>query len=235
MTAQLLLRDGRDPLRTIVLHGQVYRIGRDPDAEVPVMHPAVSKRHALLELRQARWQLTDQGSTNGLSWQGRRVSWLELRDGDCIRLGPEADTSLPLLEFRDPAKSQPWRRLAKPLTAVILSLGSGALALLALGVLTVPVRGSLAPVRGPLVLYDRNNRVISSAQDSSHQEKPHLSDFSPALRRALLSSEDTRFWWHPGLDPIGTTRALMTNVIGGRVLEGGSTLTQQLARSLYPE
>ena len=56
MTAQLLLRDGRDPLRTIVLHGQVYRIGRDPDAEVPVMHPAVSKRHALLELRQERWQ-----------------------------------------------------------------------------------------------------------------------------------------------------------------------------------
>ena len=84
MTAQLLIRNGTDPLRTIVLHGHVYRIGRDPDAEVPVMHPAVSKRHALLELRQGRWQLRDQGSTNGLSWQGRRVSWLELRDGDLI-------------------------------------------------------------------------------------------------------------------------------------------------------
>jgi hypothetical protein len=52
---------------------------------------------------------------------------------------------------------------------------------------------------------------------------------------ALLASEDTRFWWHPGVDPIGTGRALLANLLGGRVLEGGSTLTQQLARSLYPE
>ena len=235
MTARLLVRNGRDPLRKIDLHGQVYRIGRDPDAEVPVMHPAVSKRHALLEQRKGCWQLRDQGSTNGLSWQGRRISWLELRDGDCIRLGPEADTSLPMLEFSDPANAKSWQRVAKPLTAVILSLGSVGMLLLALGLLIVPVRGSLAPVRGPLVLYDRNNRAINSGQDSSHRENPHLSDFSPALRKALLSSEDTRFWWHPGLDPIGTSRALVTNLIGGRVLEGGSTLTQQLARSLYPE
>ncbi len=52
---------------------------------------------------------------------------------------------------------------------------------------------------------------------------------------ALLASEDNRFWRHPGIDPIGTGRALVTNLISGRVLEGGSTLTQQLARSLYPE
>jgi membrane peptidoglycan carboxypeptidase len=51
---------------------------------------------------------------------------------------------------------------------------------------------------------------------------------------ALLASEDSRFWWHPGVDPIGTARALLANLLGGRVLEGGSTLTQQLARSLYP-
>ena len=50
----------------------------------------------------------------------------------------------------------------------------------------------------------------------------------------MLSSEDTRFWWHPGVDPIGITRALLVNIAGGQVLEGGSTLTQQLARSLYP-
>jgi membrane peptidoglycan carboxypeptidase len=52
---------------------------------------------------------------------------------------------------------------------------------------------------------------------------------------ALLASEDSRFWWHPGIDPIGTGRALVANLLGGRVLEGGSTLTQQLARSLYPD
>ena len=50
----------------------------------------------------ASGSLKDQGSTNGLSWKGRSVQLLALRDGDRIRLGPEADPSLPELEFLDP-------------------------------------------------------------------------------------------------------------------------------------
>ena len=98
----------------------------------------------------------------------------------------------------------------------------------------MPVRGSLAPVRGPLVLYDRSGAPINSGFDTNHREKASVAEFAPSLRAALLSSEDTCFWWHPGVDPIGITRALLVNIAGGQVLEGGSTLTQQLARSLYP-
>jgi len=234
MTASLRIHITGEPSRDVPLLGEVYRLGRDPDAEIVIPHPAISKRHALLERRQGIWQLKDQGSTNGLSWQGHGLQLLALRDGDRIRLGPEADPSLPVLEFLDPSHRQPVQRLAKALSSALLSVAGAGLLLLGYGVATVPVRGSLAPVRGPLVLYDRSGTPINSAFDANHRENAKVSDFAPALRAALLSSEDTRFWWHPGVDPIGIARALVVNIAGGQVLEGGSTLTQQLARSLYP-
>ena len=225
---------GAEP-RRIGLHGQVYRIGRDPQGEVIIPHPAVSKRHALLQRRGLHWLLSDAGSTNGLSWQGRRLQELELQHGDRIRLGPLNERELPELEFRSGRRS-PWLSTAARGLLLLLLGGAGmGLAVLGLGLLQAPVRGNLAPIRGPLAIYDRSNRLLASVNSSEHRELPGLDRFAPVLIEALLSSEDTRFWWHPGIDPIGTGRALVTNLIGGRVLEGGSTLTQQLARSLHPE
>ena len=59
--------------RTLPLHGEGYRIGRDPDVEIRIDHAAVSRLHALLQKQGRHWILKDQGSTNGLWWQGRRV------------------------------------------------------------------------------------------------------------------------------------------------------------------
>ena len=53
------------------------------------------------------------------------------------------------------------------------------------------------------------------------------------VQDAILASEDRRFYGHFGFDPRGTLRALMTNVRTGEIREGGSTVTQQLARSLF--
>jgi len=50
---------------------------------------------------------------------------------------------------------------------------------------------------------------------------------------AIISVEDRRFYEHLGVDRISTGRALMTNLIEGRFAEGGSTITQQLAKNLY--
>ncbi len=222
------------PSRRLVLHGGLYRVGRDSRLEVSLEHPAVSKQHALLEQVGDDWLIRDSGSTNGLYWQGHRIRELLLRDGDVVRFGPATEPGLPELVFQ--RKPMPRRlRLGRGASAGLAALASGGLLLLGLSLVWMPVRGSLAPVRGPLALYDRLNRPLSSVESSEHRENKALRDYPSVLVQALLASEDSRFWAHPGVDPIGTVRALVSNLLGGRVLEGGSTLTQQLARSLYPD
>jgi membrane peptidoglycan carboxypeptidase len=231
--AALTIEQHGQPDRRLVLHGSLYRIGRDSSSELVLDQQAVSRRHALLERYQNRWLLSDSGSTNGLWWQGRQVTSLLLQDGDRVRFGPPDQTDLPLISFHAPGR----RRRKQLLRLVLLGLAGlagGGLLLLLLGLATLPIRGSLASVRGPLLLYDRADRPIATADDRRHREQRGLEGYPQLLIDALLASEDSRFWWHPGIDPIGTGRALVANLIGGRVLEGGSTLTQQLARSLYP-
>jgi 1A family penicillin-binding protein len=60
-----------------------------------------------------------------------------------------------------------------------------------------------------------------------------LDEIAPALRDAVIAVEDHRFYHHVGIDPIGLGRALWHDARGGGRLEGGSTLTQQLARTLF--
>ena len=220
--------------RTIPLHGDGYRLGREDSLEVPLNHPAISRLHALLERRGRHWLLIDQDSTNGIWWRGRRVRELELRDGDRVALAPATEAGSPTLRFINP-REHTGRRLAWLTGALVVAGLSTTGALLLLANLSVPVRGRLASVQGPIAIYDRNNQPIRSADSQRHRELGRIQDFSPAIVDALLASEDNRFWWHPGIDAIGTLRALVTNVVGGEVLEGGSSLTQQLARSLYPD
>ncbi|MFN9548109.1 MAG: transglycosylase domain-containing protein [Cyanobacteriota bacterium] len=222
------------PPRQVVLHGSCYALGRDPTSQLPLDHPAVSRRHALLERHGSHWLLTDCGSTNGLWWRGRRIRQLVLRHGDQVRFGPAEEGGLPELSFARLGQP-PLQRALRRAGGILAATTGLSLAVIALSALRTPIQGSLAGVKGPLVLYDRTGRPIASAEDQRHREWGRLSDYPPVLIAALLASEDTRFWWHPGVDPIGAARALLTNLLGGRVLEGGSTLTQQLARSLYPD
>jgi membrane peptidoglycan carboxypeptidase len=53
------------------------------------------------------------------------------------------------------------------------------------------------------------------------------------LISAILAAEDRRFYLHPGIDPGGVLRALWANLTSGSITQGGSTLTQQLAKNLY--
>jgi membrane peptidoglycan carboxypeptidase len=232
--AQLLLHLPGQGSRSVAIHSGAYRIGREGDVQIPINHPAVSRQHALLERRATGWLLSDRGSTNGLWWRGRRVQQLMLRDGDTVRFGPSHQPGLPELEFQQRPRPQ-LERIVRGASLALAGLTAGGVALLTLSVLQSPIRGSLATVRGPLALYDRQGKPINSVQGLEHRELAGLNDYPAVLVDALLSSEDARFWWHPGVDPVGTARALVTNLLGGRVLEGGSTLTQQLARSLYPD
>lgn len=60
-----------------------------------------------------------------------------------------------------------------------------------------------------------------------------LKDLPPYLPKAFIAIEDRRFYSHFGIDPVGIARALVTNVLHRGVSQGGSTLTQQLAKNLF--
>ncbi|HEX3645331.1 MAG TPA: PBP1A family penicillin-binding protein [Vicinamibacterales bacterium] len=60
-----------------------------------------------------------------------------------------------------------------------------------------------------------------------------LEQISADLQHAVVAVEDRRFYHHPGIDPIGVVRAVVRDVRGGARTEGGSTLTQQLARTIF--
>ncbi|MEO4044391.1 transglycosylase domain-containing protein [Hoeflea sp. CAU 1731] len=60
-----------------------------------------------------------------------------------------------------------------------------------------------------------------------------LASMSPYIPQAVIAIEDRRFYSHFGVDPIGLARAMVSNLMAGGMVQGGSTLTQQLAKNLF--
>ena len=77
-----------------------------------------------------------------------------------------------------------------------------------------------------------NGALITNRGDSAGASLT-LDEMPPYLPEAVIAIEDRRFYWHFGIDPIGLTRAMFTNLDAGGVVQGGSTLTQQLAKNLF--
>jgi penicillin-binding protein 1A len=82
-------------------------------------------------------------------------------------------------------------------------------------------------------VLDRNNRVIKTLYLSEQRVYISLSDVSNYLQNAVVASEDERFFKHNGFDFRGFMRAVYSNMVSGDFAEGGSTITQQLARDIY--
>jgi penicillin-binding protein 1C len=84
------------------------------------------------------------------------------------------------------------------------------------------------------VVYDRRGAPLHEAlsSDDTRSTKLDAAALPPALVAATLAAEDRRFWRHPGIDPIAIVRALRTNLAEGRMVEGGSTISQQVAKLL---
>ncbi len=91
---------------------------------------------------------------------------------------------------------------------------------------TVPQRA--ANVR----ILAEDGSLITNRGDSSGQSLT-LDEMPPYLPEAVIAIEDRRFYWHFGIDPIGLARAAITDIASGGVVQGGSTLTQQLAKNLF--
>jgi penicillin-binding protein 1A len=86
--------------------------------------------------------------------------------------------------------------------------------------------------RPSLTLEDRSGRVFATFGDVVG-DPLRLADMPAWLPAAAVAVEDRRFWHHPGVDPIGMARAAWTNLTAGRLVQGGSTITQQVAKNLF--
>ena len=72
-----------------------------------------------------------------------------------------------------------------------------------------------------------------AARGARYGSRVALGDISPFVKQAFLAAEDRRFYKHGAVDPLGIVRAAKRDVLAGRAAEGGSTLSQQLARTLF--
>ncbi|MGN6142233.1 MAG: transglycosylase domain-containing protein, partial [Mesorhizobium sp.] len=89
------------------------------------------------------------------------------------------------------------------------------------------------PDRAPNIKIVSVDGKLIANRGMSGGEALTLKEMSPYIPEAVVAIEDRRFYSHFGIDPIGLTRAMVTNVLGGRFSQGGSTLTQQLAKNLF--
>ena len=83
-----------------------------------------------------------------------------------------------------------------------------------------------------ITLLDREGVRFASFGERYGDYVP-LDQMSPWLPKAVVAIEDRRFYQHPGIDPIGIFRALVRNLQAGKVVQGGSTISQQLAKLAF--
>ncbi|MEO0082277.1 MAG: penicillin-binding protein 1C [candidate division WOR-3 bacterium] len=125
-----------------------------------------------------------------------------------------------------------WLLLAVAAVLVQL-LGAGLALYLAIPPSPALVRGDKLAA---LVVTDRNGVVLREVRSAEYGVSywAGLDRISPWFLEAVLAAEDRRFYYHCGIDLPALARAVLANLRAGRVVSGGSTITQQLARSVYP-
>jgi penicillin-binding protein 1A len=226
-----------DKADTYPLLGDYYLLGRSSrSCDIVVRNPVVSQVHLSVrrdgETGGRKFVLQDENSTNGIYRGKKRVISERLRHKAVYTLGPPELAAAVRIQYIDPP---PWyiRAFRYGLYGVT---GLTGLATLIIGLewTKFSVRPLPVSVQGPVIVYARDNETpLRAPRDQVHVELPGLSEFSSYLPNAVIASEDSRYYWHLGVDPIGTLRALITNIRGGGIREGGSTLTQQLARNIF--
>ncbi len=81
-------------------------------------------------------------------------------------------------------------------------------------------------------VFDINGQLISKLFEEN-RIVVSINNMSPYIQQAIVANEDSRFYNHMGIDPLGLLRALWVDLRSGSLVEGGSTLTQQLAKNMF--
>ena len=127
-----------------------------------------------------------------------------------------------------------WALIAGTAAAVGVGAALGMRALTELVDATLPDARGIASFNRPgtITLLSTNGRVIQKLGPAT-REKVKPGAMPPTVAEAFIAAEDRRFYQHDGVDGWGIARAIVTNVRQGAVREGASTITQQLARTVF--
>ncbi|MGM3306759.1 transglycosylase domain-containing protein [Anabaena sp. WFMT] len=228
---------GADKAEIYPLLGDRYILGRSSkSSDIVVRNPVVSQIHLSLSRDSSQrtpiFTIKDENSTNGIYLGKRRVTSLELRHGDVFTLGPPELAASVRLQYVDPPA---W--YIKAATWGFYGVGSVS-ALLALGIGVEWTKFTVKPLptatQAPVIVYARDGSTpLREPRNIAHVDLKQLSEFGPYLPAAVVASEDSRYYWHFGVDPLGVLRAVLINSRSGDVQQGASTVTQQTARSLF--
>jgi penicillin-binding protein 1A len=126
------------------------------------------------------------------------------------------------------------RRTGSALLVLGIWIGIGIAAVVGYYALDLPDLSSLtATLRKPSIsIMGADDEQIAAFGDV-YGESLTLEQMPKYLPEAVLATEDRHFYSHFGLDPIGLTRAMVVNLRAGHYVQGGSTITQQLAKNLF--
>lgn len=94
-------------------------------------------------------------------------------------------------------------------------------------------RLSLEEERKNITIYDNDSSVIYESNFKKNLSWTPIDEIPDFLQDAFVAVEDKRFYYHPGFDPIRISKALITNLAHGEIVQGGSTITQQYAKNLF--
>ena len=138
-------------------------------------------------------------------------------------------------ERSDKLRVRGFKRAVLDLASEATTLGTGAAVVmlaLALPAFRETSENWLKSQELAVTFLDRYGKEIGR-RGIRHDDSVKLEEFPDYLIKAALATEDRRFFEHFGIDPIGTFRALSVNARGGGVVQGGSSITQQLAKNLF--
>jgi len=148
-------------------------------------------------------------------------------------------------ERREPTFGPPPARGTRTRPSVIRRLGywslvlglwaviglAGIVALVAVSL--PPIQSLEIPKRPPQIEIVGTDGKPFATRGEMHGTTVSLKELPPYLPRAFVAIEDRRFYSHYGIDPVGLARATIANVLHRGVTQGGSTITQQLAKNLF--
>lgn len=128
-----------------------------------------------------------------------------------------------------------WRRLANEMASESLTLGAGGF--IVMFALAIPAfqefdEGRFLTGQYAVKFLDQNGNEIGK-RGILHNDAVPLNEIPDSLIKSTLATEDRRFFEHWGIDVFGTLRALATNLQANEVVQGGSSITQQVAKNLF--